>query len=192
MRGSSRAFYAGDRRRWFASVPAFGYHSPGAHRERAGAERGARARDRGRRRLGPARRARGRALAPPARRATSARADGFRAHGAQRASAGRDPPVAYRRPLPRGSGAPAARPGAAERVRLPFPPRLTLGPPPLGPPPASPQPSSSPDANSSYSSASIRSSSSASSLSLISTSHPSWYGSSLTIAGWSSSSVLMA
>src|SRR2546425_337682 len=135
MRGSSRAFYAGARRRWFASVPAFGYHSPDAHRERAGAERGARARDRGRRRLGPARRARGRALAPPARRATSARADGFRAHGAQRASAGRDPPVAYRRPLPRGPGAPAARPGAAERVRLPFPPRLTLGPPPLGPPP---------------------------------------------------------
>src|SRR5437016_12178771 len=132
MRGSSRAFYAGARRRWFASVPAFGYHSPGAHRERAGAERGARARDRGRRRLGPARRARGRALAPPARRATSARADGFRAHGAQRASAGRDPPVAYRRPLPRGPGAPAARPGAAERGRLPFPPRLTLVPPPLG------------------------------------------------------------
>src|SRR2546425_10821008 len=143
MRGSSRAFYAGARRRWFASVPAFGYHSPGAHRERAGAERGARARDRGRRRLGPARRARGRALAPPARRATSARADGLRAHGAQRASAGRDPPVAYRRPLPRGPGAPAARPGAAERVRLPFPPRLTLGPSPrdllpstlLSPPP---------------------------------------------------------
>src|SRR5437867_2542164 len=127
MRGSSRAFYAGARRRWFASVPAFGYHSPGAHRERAGAERGARARDRGRRRLGPARRARGRALAPPARRATSARADGLRAHGAQRASAGRDPPVAYRRPLPRGPGAPAARPGAAERVRLPVPPRLTPG-----------------------------------------------------------------
>src|SRR2546422_7735865 len=30
------------RSRWFASVPAFGYHSPDAHRERAGAERGAR------------------------------------------------------------------------------------------------------------------------------------------------------
>src|SRR2546426_377873 len=128
MRGSSRAFYAGARRRWFASVPAFGYHSPGAHRERAGAERGARARDRRRRRLGPARRARGRAPAPPARRAAGARADGVRAHGGQRTPAGRNSAAARRRPPPRGPGPPPARPGAAERVRLPLPARLTRPP----------------------------------------------------------------
>src|SRR2546428_5463841 len=128
MRGSSRAFYAGARRRWFASVPAFGYHSPGAPRERAGAERGARARVGGRRRLGPAGGAGGRAPAPPGRGAAGDRAEGVRAHGAQRAPAGRAAAAARRRPLPRGPGPPAARPGAAERVRLPLSARLTRPP----------------------------------------------------------------